>query len=1137
METEIVSGRPKGIFRRIFFSTTFIVLAALVALYTVLGFLLLPYVIKRQAIEYASQTLQRQLMIEEVAANPFTFTLTLRHLDLKERDHTAILGFKELLINFELFSSLKTWALVFDLIRLDDLRVNVVMRKDGKLNLLELAAAAAREDSPKTQEDSPPTRMILRRFLVQSGSVDISDHRVTTPAKVTLQPLTLEINDLTTIPERRGPYTIAASLPDGSSLQWRGDVSLHPLWSEGTLSIEKVKVATPWQFLRDQVLIKKPGGFFDLELRYRLTLAKEPLHLDLEGLHFKLSGLSLEPHDKAETLLQMDRVEVKDGRFNLDKRELLIGLVEVEKGKVSASLSESRRLIWEELFVAAKESPEQKTPGHASSSETPWRATVQRVDVKEVAADFLDQSRLDPIRASLGKVQVSLSASVEISPNATQAVVEGLSAGLYDIALRPDSRTEPMLQIGAVETQGGSFNLLEKKISVEQLNVRGGMAKASLDEKGNVDWLKLMELKAPPAPGETPSSATQDAPWQMGVGTVEISEFGAQMMDRRFPKPVQLDLENLHFKLTGFHYPEKNPFQFEFHSAMKQGGQFFATGDILSLAPSLEASVKVSDLSLPVLQPYFLSFPAITLSSGKVAANGKLKYALKGGSNDLTFDGSATISEFHIQEVKSGETLIAWSRLQNDGIRFVLSPMRMDIHEVLLVELGAKLVISEEGTINLKEVLKQGTEAPSGREKPAKHEPLPPIKIRRILMEKGKLQFADLLMRPQFAALIHELKGVISGLSTDSRSLAGVKLDGRVDEYGSAKINGAINPFDPKANTEVKMVFRNVEMTSLTPYSARFAGYRIASGKLSVDVDYNIKDSKLVGDHRIIMDKLTLGEKVESPGAMNLPLELALALLKDADGKIDLGLPVSGDLDNPQFSYGHLILKAIVNVFTKIITAPFAMIGKLIGGEPANLDKVGFEPGSTTLPPPEREKLKQLADALKKRPTLKLEVQGGFHPKADGDAMKSLSLRRSIATHAGIQLKPEEDPGPMDYADPKSQKAMEVLYSERFSPDALVQLKKQLKESAAEKKPQAPAKEGDGNLELYQRVYEKLFETEPLDEARMAATARRRADAVVQEMTGPGGLEPSRALTREPAAAEDLMDGMVACKLTLGAAK
>jgi hypothetical protein len=230
-------------------------------------------------------------------------------------------------------------------------------------------------------------------------------------------------------------------------------------------------------------------------------------------------------------------------------------------------------------------------------------------------------------------------------------------------------------------------------------------------------------------------------------------------------------------------------------------------------------------------------------------------------------------------------------------------------------------------------------------------------------------------------------------------------------------------------------------------------------------------------------------------------------------------------------------LKAIVNLFTKIITAPFAIIGRLMGVESTNLDTVGFEPGSILLPPPEREKLKQLADALKKRPNLRLDVQGCFNAKADGDAMKSLSLRRSIAGHAGIQLKPEEDPGPMDFTDLKSQKAMEMLYSERFSPDALVQFKKSFEKSSGEKKPQAAAGQADANLDLYQKIFDTLFETEPLEDAGMSEAARNRAGAVMQELTGPGGLEPSRLSVLEPAAAQDLMDGMVACKLTLGASK
>ena len=468
MDTNLGSGRAKDILRKILLSRIFLIVAVALLLYTSAGFFLVPYVIKQQAIKYVAQNLSRQLTIDEVAANPYTFTLSIRNLDLKEQDATPILGFKELFVNFELFSSLKNWAFTFALIRLDEPRVKVLMKKDGKLNLLELAAATAGGEGPKAEEESSPTRMILRQFLIQSGSVDVSDHRVTTPAKVTLQPLNLEINELTTLPERRGPYTIATTMPDGSTVRWRGEVSLHPVWSEGTLSLEKIKVSTLWQFLQDQILIKKPGGSFDLELRYRFALAKKQPHLEIGGLNFKASGLHLEPRDKSETLLDMARVEVKEGRFNLDKRELLIDLVEVEKGKISASLAENRRIIWQELFIAPKEGPKQQAPAEASSSEAPWRAVVKRLELKEVAADFLDQSRLDPMKVSLGKVQVSLSTSLEKIKVSTlwQFLQDQLlikkPGGSFDLELRYRfalAKEQPHLEIGGLNFKASGLHL------------------------------------------------------------------------------------------------------------------------------------------------------------------------------------------------------------------------------------------------------------------------------------------------------------------------------------------------------------------------------------------------------------------------------------------------------------------------------------------------------------------------------------------------------------------------------------------------------------------------------------------------------------------------------------------------------
>ena len=197
--------------------------------------------------------------------------------------------------------------------------------------------------------------------------------------------------------------------------------------------------------------------------------------------------------------------------------------------------------------------------------------------------------------------------------------------------------------------------------------------------------------------------------------------------------------------------------------------------------------------------------------------------------------------------------------------------------------------------------------------------------------------FADLSLRPQFMTRIHDLKGTITGLSSAKDAQARFKMDGRVDRYGMAKINGVIRPNDFGRSSDVEMVFHNVEMKNLSPYSGKFAGRLIKSGKVSADFKYQIHDYKMIGDNKILIDNLVLGEQVDDPGAASLPLDLAIALLQDAQGRIDIGLPVTGDLQDPQFSIGPLVWKAFTNLITKAVTAPFRALGSLFGGEGAKL--------------------------------------------------------------------------------------------------------------------------------------------------------------------------------------------------------
>jgi hypothetical protein len=582
------------------------------------------------------------------------------------------------------------------------------------------------------------------------------------------------------------------------------------------------------------------------------------------------------------------------------------------------------------------------------------------------------------------------------------------------------------------------------------------------------------------------------------------------------------------------------------------------TGKVDPTAPSVEAQVNVADFALTPLQPYLEPFVTLVLQSAAVSTQGQLRYAVPGGAANLGYDGSFKLSKLNLKEVDSDQTYLGLEAMQIPKLNLTVQPNRFEAGEVKLSGLVGELIIAEDKTINLTRVLKKQ----EGQEKPPAPTPQKteqekeefPFRIGKVQVEDGNVFFADLSLKPKFNARIHGLKGFVTGLSSAKDARARIQLDGRVDKFGLAKINGEMQLYDFQRSAEIDMVFRNVEMTSLSPYSGKFAGRQIKSGKLSTDLKYRIQNRKLVGDNKIIVDNLVLGEHVDSPDAVNLPLDLAIALLKDSEGRIDLGLPVSGDLDNPEFSIGPLIWKTLMGVITRAVTAPFRALGSLFGGKDEEFQALEFEPGSAELPPPEKEKLLKLAEALTKRPELKLIVQGRYSPEADGAELKDLSVRRTIATGLGSELKPEEDPGPIDLTDSETRKKLEELFEERFGEKALRELEQGIKSGAV--KPRAPEirqpeeskrkKKGffskmANNLKLYKIVpggkspeeaaawagelYVRLVESEPLADERLMKLAEDRAGAVSGELERAGKIATNRVAMEKPEPLSDAVPG------------
>jgi hypothetical protein len=378
--------------------------------------------------------------------------------------------------------------------------------------------------------------------------------------------------------------------------------------------------------------------------------------------------------------------------------------------------------------------------------------------------------------------------------------------------------------------------------------------------------------------------------------------------------------------------------------------------------------------------------------------------------------------------------------------------------------------------------------------------------------------FADFTLKPQFATGIQSLNGDISGISTDPKTRAKVALSGRVDQYGKADISGTINPLASEVYTDIAVKFSNLELTTLTPYSAKFAGYRIDKGKLSLDLNYRIENRRLNASNKVVFNQLTLGEKVDSPDSIGLPLKLAVAILKDKDGVIDVDLPITGSIDDPKFKLAPLIWKAFLNLLTKAATAPFSLIAGMVGGG-SDLDSLSFATGESTLAPAETDKLGKLGRALAERPALGVEIRGAFDPQADALAIKTVKFNSLYEKRLA--------------AGDKLQTVVETLFAEKMGKEALAQ------QRALHLKPAADMAKNKNKLDLDVDAYLQALRTELIArevvlDGDLRQLALDRAGAVRRQLVEISKIDEGRIFVLEPVSVQ-ATDKKIVMKVALTA--
>jgi uncharacterized protein involved in outer membrane biogenesis len=1132
METDQTKPKRRQWRRRIFLRSRALWVTVIAAtVYALCGFFLVPYLVGYYLPKTALEKYGVEARIGEIRVNPFIFTFEAHEFRLRDARGIPLAGFDRFHADFEL-SSLFRWALTFRTISVDTPALHVIVAPDGRLNL---SALAPRGTGPQpTPKAGNPIRLLLHNITVTSGEIDIIDQRQSTPATLRIRPLNFTLDEISTLPDRRGPYTLAATTLDGESLQWQGDFTLRPLRSSGSLTFSNVKVASLWEFIRDKVNLDAPAGRIDLRTTYALELSGTEPQLSLEDLTFRLSDLALQRADESRPFFKLDALEIEPATVKLADRAADIGTLRISGIEARLVVDDEGRLNLTDIALpngggnlAAKAHP---STSEESAVHRPWRFGIAAVVLENAALDYADNSREPALRSRIDDVAMRFALKATAAPDQAEVRLNDLTAVITKVTAGKPDDAQPLLYLEELRLEGGAFDLVPRVLSFDRIGLNGGGLKLVRDTDGSIN---LLQLLVPPQSGaikrRAETARQSSTPLRFEAGLMEVSEFKASLSDRtvRAADPI-VDVGPVHISVSKF--DGRSPSDFKIKIPVQDGGEISAKGRFDPVERTLVSETRVQNLALVPFQPYLDSVARLTLRSGAVTSSGRLKY----GPN-LNFDGGVRITGLRVTETDSGEPFLSWEVLDAPRLKLHTAPNRLDIEEVKLLKPFNKLIIFEDGSLNLARMIKTPVEARGDAADPpreASDRAAFPLRIKRVRVLEGKLNFADLSLVPQFATLIHDMDGAVVGISSAAKDRAQIELTGRVDEYGTAKIGGEINANDPEAFTDIRMAFNNLEMANLTPYSAKFAGRRIESGKLNLNLEYTIQNRQLIGNNEIVVDRLKLGDKVESPGAVNLPLDLAVALLEDSRGIIDIGLPVRGDLDNPEFSIGHLIWKALVNLLTKIVTSPFNALAGMVNSDAENLDAVAFEPGSAEVPPPEREKLTMLVEALENRPNLRLVVQGRYVPDVDGERLKSLYIRRTLAERTGRGLAPDEDPGPVDFGDPEIRRVLEDMYAQRFGTEKPAARRPPPSETRRSGEPsQIPAQSPSDPALFYKSIYGKLVESEPLPEAVLAQLADQRAEAIVAEVSFDGGLPPERVVIRPSEALET--GAPVSAKLTL----
>jgi hypothetical protein len=564
----------------------------------------------------------------------------------------------------------------------------------------------------------------------------------------------------------------------------------------------------------------------------------------------------------------------------------------------------------------------------------------------------------------------------------------------------------------ALEPLQSNFHFSKIALDSPELNVRR-------DKSGTINLLTL----APPKKEEPETAKAEEGTGDKPLPTLILDEFDLKngkiaYRDEVPPEPVNSLIQDITVKGEKISTVKDSQGKLSVSMDFNKGRGSIAVSGPVGFNPVFaNLDVDLKKMRIRPFQEYFTEYFRVNFTDGDISAKGAVS-ASKAPEKELSikYDGTFLLANVATMDKVNGDDFVKFKSLFLKNLSAGYNPLFVRIKDISLSDFYVRIIVNEDGTLNLKNVAKpdaaeqEKTDEPEAAA-PVKDEKSQPeekkeylgdilaknIEINRITLQNGTIVFDDRKIKPNFSSTLTELTGRVTGVTSITTKPADVDIRGKIGRQIPMEITGKVYPFKTNLFVDLKASLRDFNLSPMTPYSGTYAGYKIEKGSLSFDLKYLISGMKLDAENKVVIDQLTLGDRVESPQATKLPVGLAITLLRDNEGKINLDIPVTGRIDDPEFSVWRIVVQVIVNILTKVATAPFALLGSLFGGG-EELSYIEFDQGSTNLSEPNMKKIETLVKALKAKPALKLDVVGGVDLERDREGLIQYQFQKKLKT-------------------------------------------------------------------------------------------------------------------------------------------